>query len=148
MQSSQSSPCDVSACPSPCEWTGSGGGGHPIHSSACKNLFQRCIGSLCSQDTGNPPICEEKQKKEIGPKRYSLFFCIFFKNCLYEEKVRFNSRSTSDLNTGDMVLETIRPQAWNILITHLHLPTLEVCTFIHANLVVLGVLRKTKITFI
>lgn len=45
-----------------------------------------------------------------------------------------------------MVLEAVRPQAWNILITHFHLTTLKVCTFIQTNLVVLGILKK-KATF-
>lgn len=49
-------------------------------------------------------------------------------------------RSTGDLNTGNTVLEAVRPQAWNILIAHLHLTTLEVWTFIQANLVILGIL--------
>lgn len=54
-------------------------------------------------------------------------------------------RSTGDLNAGNAVLEAVRPQAWNILITHLHLTTLEIWTFIQANLVVLGILQDTKI---
>lgn len=49
-------------------------------------------------------------------------------------------RSTSDLQAGNAVLETVGPQAGNILVAHLHLATLKVGTLIQANLVVLGVL--------
>lgn len=53
---------------------------------------------------------------------------------------RNHLRSTGNLDAGNAVLEAVRPQARDVLITHLHLTTLEVWTFKQANLVVLGVL--------
>lgn len=53
-------------------------------------------------------------------------------------------RSTGHLNAGDTVLETVRPQAWNVLITHLHLTTLEIWAFEQADLVVLRILLGTN----
>lgn len=65
MRSSRSSPCGVSACLSPCGWTGSGGGGLPIHSSACKGPFQIHTGSHGSQGTGIPPSCEGMRRNTL-----------------------------------------------------------------------------------
>lgn len=49
-------------------------------------------------------------------------------------------RSTGHLNASNAVLETIRPQAWNVLIAHLHLTAFKVWAFKEANLVVLRIL--------
>lgn len=49
-------------------------------------------------------------------------------------------RSTGHLNAGNTVLETVRPQAWNVLITHLHLTTLKIWAFEQADFVVLRIL--------
>lgn len=53
-------------------------------------------------------------------------------------------RSTGHLNAGNAVLETIRPQARDILIAHLHLTTFKVWAFKEANLVVLRILQHIK----
>lgn len=53
-------------------------------------------------------------------------------------------RSSGHLKAGNTVLETVRPQAWNILITHLHLTALKIWAFKQANLVILRVLRDIK----
>lgn len=63
MRSSRSSPCGVSACPSPYGWTGSGGGGLPTRSSACKDPSQTRTGSHGNQGTGNPPSCGGGEKQ-------------------------------------------------------------------------------------
>jgi len=47
--------------------------------------------------------------------------------------------SSGDLDASHTVLETIRPQAGDVLVTHLHLATFKVITLIQADLVVLGV---------
>lgn len=52
-----------------------------------------------------------------------------------------NVRSTIYFNAGDSVLEAITPQAWDVLIRHLHLTTLKVHALIQTDLMVLGVLH-------
>lgn len=60
---------------------------------------------------------------------------------LLNGEVKKDLRSTGDLDAGHTILEAIRPQAGDVLITHLHLTALEVWAFKQANLVVLRVLN-------
>lgn len=61
-----------------------------------------------------------------------------------QDEDEMDLRSSGHLKAGNTVLETVRPQAWNILITHLHLTALKIWAFKQANLVILRVLRDVK----
>ena len=50
-------------------------------------------------------------------------------------------RSTGDLDARNAILETVRPQAGDVLVANLHLAALEVHGLVQADLVVLGVLQ-------
>lgn len=139
MSSTRSSPCGVSACPSPCGWTGSGDGGLPTHSNACKGPFQTHTGSHGSLGTGSRPSCVKKKRRWRGTLRIVILCLILI--------MRSHLRSTGHLNAGHTILEAIRPQAWDILIAHFHLTALKVHTFIQADLVVLGVLKEEHTSF-
>lgn len=73
---------------------------------------------------------------------FRQFFDLY---ALNQETHRNYSRSSCDLNAANSILEAVRPQARNILITHFHLATIKVCTLIQANLVILWVLEKNAI---
>lgn len=54
--------------------------------------------------------------------------------------IKKDLRSAGNLDAGNAILEAVRPQAGDVLVTHLHLTALEVWAFKQANLVVLRVL--------
>ena len=101
MQSSRSSPCGVSACPSPCGWTGSGGGGLPSHSSACKGPFQTRTGNHGSRGTGSPPsYMRKKRGRCVSQKVLLLSYFSFCSILTISLSVLLTLRPPFRLNAG------------------------------------------------
>lgn len=89
----------------------------------------------------------DKNLNEISshPKLISLAFTAA-RDKTWQKMTGYDLRSAGDLNAGNTILEAVRPQTWNILITNLHLTTLKLWRFKQANLVVLGILYNDTTT--